>query len=167
MVGAPDRSRRTSAPPSGTALAPEAPSWGRWVGVGVAVSVAGAVLLFALGGDAPRERAPEVDEAPPQEVAPIAATRPAPVAFEPESGSAPTVVSQAVAIDQLRRAFGKARLYSQLSMQGDQLELRSAACDDPRLSELLDQVTATLHESGLRRVRCLQPHGQVVFSREL
>jgi hypothetical protein len=91
---------------------------------------------------------------------------PAPVVAEPAREAA-TEVNQAAALDQLRREFGKARLYSQISVQGEQLELRSTSCSDSQLTGLLEQSRSLLTHSGLRHIRCLQPHGQVVFSRDL
>ncbi len=133
--------------------------------VAVSLGVATAVLLGA--GENEGERAApragvESETAPP---APIPRAQPIaePVAEQPQLRAS----DPAASVEQLRRAFGKARLYSQISVQGDQLELRSSACGDRQLEALLSQVSAQLTESGLHRVRCLEPHGQVVFSREL
>jgi hypothetical protein len=161
------RRRRTSAPPSGTALAP-APRIGWWLGGGAAALSLIAAAALLTGDDEPAPTAGaaiEPELAVPEPAVRQALPRPA---LSSEPGPTPGGgVSQAIAVDELRRAFGKARLYSQLSLQGDQLELRSTSCDDPQLAQLLDQVIDRLKQSGLHRVRCLQPHGQVVFSRDL
>lgn len=154
-----------SGPPGGTAVeAPRFPA--RMIAAGVAIALAAlVVVLVSLGGDEParpRAAAPEPPPAAPEMVQAVAPIAPVPVT-EAASGA----ISQSSAVEQLRRAFGKARLYSQISVQGDELELRSASCDDSQLADLLTRSRAALTESGLRRVRCLQPHGQVVFSREL
>lgn len=163
------RARRVSAPPSGTAVERSGPPPRALLLVGGAAAGLGVILavLLARGGaeaTPPEPSAPS--QAPAVETAPVIDETPllAPVAVTPAKAA---VVSQAAAVEQLRRAFGKARLYSQISVAGDQLELRSSACEDQQLGDLLEQSRTQLAESGLHRVRCLQPHGQVVFSREL
>lgn len=157
-----------SGPPSGTAVEPSgvAPrtvllASGVAVGVGVLLAV-----LLTTGKD--KGTAPP---APPQPTPVVAAPTPAVVApavvAPTTTGPTVVVVTQDAALEQLRRAFAKARLYSQISVAGDQLELRSSSCEDRQLGDLLDQSRAQLAGSGLHRVRCLQPHGQVVFTREL
>jgi hypothetical protein len=90
----------------------------------------------------------------------------APVAVEAPPRALSAEVNQTAAVEQLRRQFGKARLYSQISVVGDQLELRSTSCEDKQLVDRIEEARPLLTESGLRHVRCLQPHGQVVFSRD-
>lgn len=156
-----------SGPPSGTAVEARGLS-PKLLGAGAAIALSALAVVLAVatsGNDAPRPAATTepttAPEAPPPQ-RPAAPTPPLPQ-FAPTT----TPTSQAAAVDQLRRAFAKARLYSQISVQGDELELRSASCEDSQLSALLTQSRTALTESGLHRVRCLQPHGQVVFSREL
>lgn len=163
------RARRVSAPPGGTAVETSGiPK--RMLVLGGAVAVSLGVLAAVLLGAGQKK---EVERAAPGtgvEGEPVTAAQ-----IPRAQPIAPPVVEQpqlrtgdpAAAVDQLRRAFAKARLYSQISVQGDQLELRSSACGDRQLETLLSQVSAQLAESGLHRVRCLEPHGQVVFSREL
>lgn len=163
------RARRVSAPPSGTAVERSGSPpralllvGGAAAGIGVLL----AVLLARGGAEATPTPSPAPSQAPEVEMVPVINETPvaAPVEVTPVKAAA---VSQAAAVEQLRRAFGKARLYSQISVAGDQLELRSSACEDQQLGDLLERSRTQLAESGLHRVRCLQPHGQVVFSREL
>lgn len=146
------------APPSGSS---------RWLVAGAAASVAvGAVAALLLARrPAPAASAPvqiegevlEEREAPPSSVAPEAVT--------PEPAAAP--VASAGALGGLRSMLGKARLFAQLASAGDRLELRSASCDDSQLPTLLAEARDALLQAGIRRVRCLEPHGQVVFERDL
>jgi hypothetical protein len=157
-----------SAPPSGTSV--ETPRLSpRLLGAGAAIALSAVAVVAAVatsGGDDVARPAAAAEPPPP--AAPEAVRRPpaAPLPL-PQPAVARGAANQAAAIEQLRRAFAKARLYSQISVQGADLELRSAACEDAQLAALLAQSRTALTESGLRSVRCLQPHGQVVFSREL
>ncbi len=164
-----ERARRISAPPSGTAVAPSRVAPRTFALVG-AVALSAGVLAAVLIGMNDRRKPPEA----PVATAPSSALPAPQLAVPPPRFTAPQVLQPAQvqvnpsgAVEQLRRAFAKARLYSQISVSGDVLELRSSACEDGQLVDLLDQSSATLTESGLHRVRCLQPHGQVVFTREL
>lgn len=157
-----------SAPPGGTAVETSGiPKRALVLGGAAAVSlgVVAAVLLGAGKKEVVRATpGAGLESAAPTPV-PLPRAQPiaAPVAEQPQLRTG----NPAAAVEQLRRAFGKARLYSQISVQGDLLELRSSSCGDRQLETLLTQVSAQLSESGLHRVRCLEPHGQVVFSREL
>lgn len=162
------RTRRVSAPPSGTAVERSGPPPRALLLVGGAAAGIGVLLavLLTRGGAEATSPPAEPGQAPAVETAPVIDETPlvAPVAVTPAK-AAP--VSQAAALEQLRSAFGKARLYSQISVAGDQLELRSSSCEEQQLGDLLERSRTMLAEAGLHRVRCLQPHGQVVFSREL
>jgi hypothetical protein len=157
-----------SGPPSGTAvessgIAPRTLLFAGGIAIGIGVLLA--VLLTSGKGTSGKpgvlpQPAPVVEAVQPAVVEPVVV---APAAPPPTV----IVVTQASALEHLRRAFAKARVYSQISVTGDQLELRSSACEDRQLGDLLEQSRALLSESGLHRVRCLQPHGQVVFTREL
>lgn len=157
-----------SGPPSGTAVEPSGVAPRTILlagGVAAGIGILLAVLLTTGRGKA---AAPPALPQPTPVVATQTPAIAAPAVVAPVT-TAPTVVvvTQAAALEQLRRAFAKARLYSQISVAGDQLELRSSSCEDHQLGDLLEQSRAQLAESGLHRVRCLQPHGQVVFTREL
>ena len=158
-----------SAPPSGTAVEASAVSKRTLVmggAVAASLGILAAVVLGAGGRDEARKVEPAASPAQ-DSAAPVRIPRAAPIAVPPVAQPQLRMGDQAAAVEQLRRAFGKARLYSQISIQGDQLELRSSACQDRQLIDVLSQSSAQLGESGLHRVRCLEPHGQVVFSREL
>lgn len=161
------RGKRLSVPPGGTSVEKPRISSGR-MAAGIAVVAAmGIAAAFSLGrgGVAPARTAlPQ----PEQSVGEIVTQIAAPLPFEdPGSDSGAVPVTQTAALEQLRRAFAKARLYSQISVRGDEMELRSTSCGATELGELLEQSRSALSDSGIRRVRCLQPHGQVVFSRAL
>lgn len=143
------------------------PSSSRWLVAGAAASVAvgalAAVLLVRQGGTvavAPEGQAGGVSEqrepAPPAVVSEVEA---------PEPEAAPPVSAEA--LTGLRSMLGKARLFAQLASAGDRLELRSASCGDSQLPTLLAEARDSLWQAGIRRVRCLEPHGQVVFERDL
>jgi hypothetical protein len=158
-----------SAPPSGTAVEASGVSRRMLVmggAVAASLGILAAVLLGADGQDEARKVEPAANPAT-ESAAPARIPPAVPLAAPQVTQPQLRTGEQAAAVEQLRRAFGKARLYSQISIQGDQLELRSSACQDRQLIELLSQSSARLGESGLHRVRCLEPHGQVVFSREL
>lgn len=164
------RARRVSAPPSGTAVERAGPPPRVFWVIGAVAAALGVSLAVLLARG--ESQATTAEEPPPREPSPEVTTPfidETPIVTAPVAPEVPQLakVSQATAVEQLRRTFGKARLYSQISTVGDQLELRSAACDDQQLRDLLDQARTTLTESGLHRVRCLLPHGQVVFAREL
>ena len=164
------RARRVSSPPGGTAVA--APTMrSRWLLAGFAVAagagVAAAVLVASGGRSAPSS-SPAAAEPAGDTAALVVAAAPAPAApGGPSAEEGPALPQGAAAIAGLRRAMGKARVYAQLAPDGDRLELRSSSCEDARLSALLEEAKAPLQQSGFRRVRCLQPHGQVVFERDL
>jgi hypothetical protein len=149
------------------------PSSSRWLIAGAAASIAvgalAAVLLVRQGGAAavvPEGQAGEVPEQRGQrgQREPAPAAVPSEVAA-PEPVAAPP--ASAAALGGLRSMLGKARLFAQLASAGDRLELRSASCGDSQLPTLLAEARDSLWQAGIRRVRCLEPHGQVVFERDL
>lgn len=169
--GAEGRARRISAPPGGTAVEVP-PGRGRWLALGLLLAVAcgaGAAVALTRGPQSSAPPAPAsegVDERAAEAAEPVG--RPAGARRGSAPASAPAQrPNPADAIGTLRRALSKARLFAQLAPDGEHLELRSASCDDSRLGALLDEAKEALVESGFRRVRCLQPHGQVVFERDL
>lgn len=159
------RARRISGAPGGTSMAP-APSSSRWLVAGAAASIAvGALAAFLLVRRPPAAAPPPASEQgaleAPGEPEPSAIVAPAeatPVAAPPASSEA---------LGGLRSMLGKARLFAQLASAGDRLELRSASCDDSQLPVLLAEAREALWQAGIRHVRCLEPHGQVVFERDL
>lgn len=147
------------APPSGSP---------RWLVAGAAASVVvgvvAALLLVRRSEPAVSAPAPSAGEVV-AEVEVQQATA-VPEAFaSPEAEAAPVV--SAGALSGLRSMLGKARLFAQLASFGDRLELRSASCEDSQLAALLAEAREGLWQAGFRRVRCLAPHGQVVFERDL
>lgn len=146
------------APPSGSP---------RWLVGGAAASVvvgvAAAVLLVRRSE--PAVSAPAQSEGEVLEEAEVQQATVAVEAAAPEAEAAP--VASAAALSGLRSMLGKARLFAQLAASGDRLELRSASCEDAQLAAFLAEAREGLWQAGFRRVRCLAPHGQVVFERDL
>lgn len=137
-----------------------------WVVAGLGLAVAAGVAVAVLrGGVASRADEPAAEEPAPVS-APLVTEAPAAQASA-GPGTPVLATNSANAIGALRAALGKARVYAQLAPDGDRLELRSGSCEEARFTALLDEFRATLQQAGFRRVRCLQPHGQVVFERDL
>jgi hypothetical protein len=151
----------------GTSLAGERSEWPRWALAGAALTlVFGAVLWLATresparatdaGALADAEAFEEEDAEEEEE---------GEVALAPAPGAEP--VEAATALRQLDEALRSERLWAKLRVAGALIEIESALCDDAAMWPAIAGVAEALHASGARAVRCLAPHGAVVFERDL
>jgi hypothetical protein len=164
------RSKRTTADPGGTAVAPRGfPLSAVLVAVGVAAAV---ILVFGLRGGS-KPVASEPAALPP----PMAASG-APAA--PRVAVAPLTVparepARADTSDQDRRAAAaeleatlrRQRLWGRADIVGQRIDVRSGSCADQAMRPAIDSAQTALHGAGLTRLRCLEQSGAVVFERDL
>jgi hypothetical protein len=105
-------------------------------------------------------------------------------AIDEESGVAPVTTSAAVsestgvalpvvpprrkdpsgAADQVEAALANERLYAKVTVQGGTVELRSSFCTESRLRAIVDGAAARFAAEGVASVRCVEPHGALVFT---
>jgi hypothetical protein len=95
--------------------------------------------------------------------APITPTVATPVAA---AAPAPTVSAGALAND-LQRDLQQRHLWSTVAIVGDHVDIHSSTCTDPQMKPVLDRVAADFKTAGLRRLRCLEESGKLVFARDL
>lgn len=154
--------RRESLLGGGTSVAPERTSTPvPWLVVGGLVLAAGVVLAIVLSGDERARAATVPDAAEPAPVAPPVVD-PAPAAPPPSVRLDPVG-----AVDRLERRLGAERMFARATVRGDEVELRSELCAEPRLRAILDEQAADLRAQGVVRARCVAPHGAEVFTRPL
>jgi len=86
-----------------------------------------------------------------------------PGAAEPAAAAAGPQLGDAVRVldDQLRGE----RLWSKVRVDGDAIEIESSLCDDDAMKAVVDG--AGLAAAGASAVRCVAPHGTVVWERGL
>jgi hypothetical protein len=77
------------------------------------------------------------------------------------------IVDASAAQAELDRVLRMKRFWSTIDIRGSQVDVRSAACDDPGMPPVIDGVVGTLRGAGLTRLRCLAQSGVVVFERNL
>jgi len=146
---------------------PESPRpWGAvaWLAGGAAAIVAVVVLWALLREDATPPgvgRAPtaESDEAEPAAEEVAAPEAPAEGATKPtERPAADPLADAVIALDQALRAQ---RVWATVRRDGDVVVIESALCGDGAMSTVV--AGAGLREAGASLVRCVAPHGAVVW----
>jgi hypothetical protein len=131
----------------------------------VLLAVAGAITYAAVhrGGDATATATgaalPAAPAAPSAPAAPV-------VAAPPPAAPAQTVSAGAVAND-LQRDLQHRHLWSTVAIVGDHVDIHSSTCSDPAMKPVLDRVAGDFKSAGLRRLRCLEESGKLVFARDL
>jgi hypothetical protein len=161
------RIKRTTVEPGGTAV--DSGGGFPWAAVIVAVVVAaGIALFFGFRGGGKKV---EPTTTPAEPVAGTAAPAPPPTA-----GPAPNVASPAQPVEapsphvlgaELDRQLKRQRLWSNVTVSGDRVDVRSQSCGDPQMKPALDAGTAGFHAAGLTKLRCMEQSGRVVFERDL
>ena len=68
---------------------------------------------------------------------------------------------------ELRRTLERQRLWSQVTVTGDRVDVQSSSCDDPAMAPLLDSAAPAFKAAGLTSLRCLEQSGRVVTDRDL
>jgi hypothetical protein len=174
------RSKRTTSDPGGTSVESTRPAGLPVVPIVAALAIGGAIVIgFALHGRKSTASAavtPGVSIAPAADAsatapAPPAAPAPAPqlnsVALPPPGPTAaPTINVNAIA-EALGETLRHRRLWATVSVQGNNLEVRSALCSDPGVPAALNEVRASLRDGGLVQWRCVEDSGVLVFKRKL
>lgn len=158
------RSKRTSIDPGGTAVRERGfPVIGALIAAVAIVLVF--VLVFGLGGRTKKKTpaaAPVVQEPAAQ---PQGAQAPAP-RVETAPTVAPPPDPNATAAS-LERALQRQRLWSTVEAFGSRVDIRSGACSEPGMTQMIDAAREPLRAAGLTRVRCLAQSGAVVLERDL
>jgi hypothetical protein len=157
--------------PGGTSLEEPTSSRSLWLVLGGAavLAIAVALVLSRANGGAKKATAgtqPAVATAP----APVT-TQPTPVPQQDDSftSTQPQVSADAQpAVNALDAELKKQRLWGTVSLVGtSQVDVRTAACEDPGMGPLVDGARAQLKAAGLTKLRCLTQSGAVVFERNL
>jgi hypothetical protein len=135
----------------------------------VVLAVAGAITYAAVhhGGDA-TATATSTATSGAGPVAPVAPRTPiAPTVATPLPAAAPaaTVSAGALAND-LQRDLQQRHLWSTVAVVGDHVDIHSSTCTDPQMKPVLDRVAGDFKSAGLRRLRCLEESGKLVFARD-
>ncbi len=133
--------------------------------IGAGLIVVALVIYFGVrssSGPAPRPIAAS-PAAPPPPAAAATASAPE-LAATPAPPSAPD--AQRVA-SELRRTLERQRLWSQVTVTGDRVDVQSSSCDDPAMAPLLDSAAPAFKAAGLTSLRCLEQSGRVVTDRDL
>jgi hypothetical protein len=94
------------------------------------------------------------------------ALAPAAPAPTPSSTAANPPSADALATD-LQHALDRQRLWSTVEVTGTGVEVRSSSCSDVAMRPALESVAAQFKAAGVRRLRCLDESGAVVFTRDL
>jgi hypothetical protein len=135
----------------------------------VVLAVAGAITYAAVhrSGDASATTTSTTAALPAAPAAPLAPP-PRVVAPPPPTAAAasPTVSAGALAND-LERDLQHRHLWSTVAVVGDHLDIHSSTCSDPQMKPVLDRVAGDFKTAGVRRLRCLEESGKLVFARDL
>lgn len=132
--------------------------------IGVALIALALVVYFGLRSRAPAAKpaTPVARAEPPPAPAQPTAEPQVPAAPEERSGPDP----QQLASD-LRRALERQRLWAQVTIVGDHVDVQSSSCGDPAMAPMLDAAAPGFKAAGLTRLRCLEQSGRVVTERAL
>jgi len=165
------RSRRSTAEPGGTALAPKGfPISAVLVAVGVAAAI---ILVFGFHTTNKKTDAAPAPPATPIEAVGSAAPPPrgpivAPTAPAPAPAAvAPVTQDPGGAAARLEDVLRRQRLWGRAEITGARLDLRSGSCGDKAMRPAIDGEAPVLRGAGLTRLRCLEQSGAVVFERDL
>ncbi len=79
----------------------------------------------------------------------------------------PTGPDPAVVAGNLQQDLKRQRLWSNVTVNGNRVEVRSGSCGDPAMAPLLDAAAPELKAAGMTRLRCVEQSGRVVSDREL
>jgi hypothetical protein len=140
--------------------------------VGGGVVVLGLVLWLVLrhGGSA-KAAAPQPEQAAgPTTAAPAPTPTRAPTPDDTTPTVAPTAPTgprPAEVARDLKASLDRQRLWSDVSVQGNAIEVRTSACNDPLMAPTLDAAAATARAAGLAVFRCVSRSGGVVSQRAL
>jgi hypothetical protein len=142
-------------------------------GAVVVVGVLGFLILHH-GGSAKAEAGPTSSASTPvvtvPQVGPSTVEQPEQAATPPaqtEVEAAPRGPSAREVGQDLKSALDRQRLWSDVSVGGDYLEVRSSSCSDPAMGPMLDAAMPSARAAGLRQVRCVSRSGEVVSTRAL
>lgn len=136
----------------------------------VLLAVAGAITYAAVhrGADASATSTATSVALPGAPVAPRAPATPVVVAPPPTAAAAPAAPVSAGAIaNDLQRDLQQRHLWSTVAIIGDHVDIHSSTCSDPAMKPVLDRVAGDFKSAGLRRLRCLEESGRLVFARDL
>ena len=100
--------------------------------------------------------------APAQGGPPPAPDVPAPTPLASPSGPRPADVAR-----DLKASLDRQRLWSDVSVQGNALEVRGGSCADPLMGPTLDAAIGAARGAGLTVLRCVSKSGGVVSQRAL
>lgn len=158
--------RRVPAVVKGGTAVEEKRRWPLFAVLGVAVAAAALIIVIGRGGNDTPTAAPvaqPVEEASdPIEVA----QNPAP--FEDRSPTPqPTGPDPTAAAASLERDLKRQRLWSNVTVSGTRVDVRSGSCGDPAMGPTLDGAAASLRAAGLTKLRCVEQSGRVVTDRDL
>jgi hypothetical protein len=139
------------------------------VGAGLVLAIV--IAVFALRGGDDKKQAPT---ATPTAAAPDAgggttatgAADPDPIP-DPPTQDQDTTADPSAATRALGNGLQRERLWGTVETIGTRIEIRSGACDDPKMATLIEASTPALRDGGLTKLRCLEQSGRVVFERDL
>ncbi len=133
--------------------------------IGIALVAIAFVVYFGLRSSSKPPAKPAapaaVNEPPP---APAAIPAEPQIAAAPEEPAGPD--PQQLAND-LRRTLERQRLWAQVTIVGDHVDVQSSSCGDPAMAPVLDAAAPSFKAAGLTRLRCLEQSGRVVTERGL
>jgi hypothetical protein len=167
--------KRNSIEPTGTALAARAAVPWPVIAGGV-VLIGGLVLWLALrhgsSAKAASETAPE--DGPPSTA--VAAPTPEPGGPPPAAPDEPTPTPTPAraagprtdeVARELKASLDRQRLWSDVTIQGTTIEVRTSSCADALMGPTLDTAIGAARAAGLTTLRCVSRSGGVVSQRAL
>lgn len=132
------------------------------------VAILGVIAYFATRGDANTKVVPPVVS--PTVEQPVAATptdTTVPFQDDRPRPQQPTGPDPATVAGNLERDLKRQRLWSNVTISGNRVEVRSGSCSDPGMGPLLDAAAGDFKAAGVTRMRCVEESGRVVSDREL
>jgi hypothetical protein len=167
--------KRNSGEASGTALASRAAL--PWPVIGGGIVVIGALVLWLAlrhGSSAKAESQATPDDSPQPTTVVAPAQQPGgpPPAVAPETPTptpAPTRTGPRTddVARELKASLDRQRLWSDVTIQGTTIEVRTSSCADPLMGPTLDSAIGSARAAGLTTLRCVSRSGGVVSQRAL
>lgn len=85
-------------------------------------------------------------------------------AIEPIKPSGPSPDQIA---NEFARSLSRQRLWSDVEVVGNRVEIRSGACEEPAMKTSVQGVAPSFKTAGIARLRCLDKSGRPVFEQDL
>jgi hypothetical protein len=155
----------------GTAVE-ETRKWPLYAGIGVAVVGVIAIIALGSGSKSKPKAAPTTNTAQPTAQEPTTQqtvdTSAPPFQDDPQQRAQPTNrPDPATVAAGLEHDLKKQRLWANVTISGNAVEVRSGSCGDAGMAPMLDGAAPAFKAAGLTKLRCVEQSGRVVSDRDL